>query len=703
MSVNRRTFISGSAFSGAAALTACASNGVAETAIDPMFADPYIDIDEWRDAPTRHRYVHGGFRGTDARFVFFLPPAEQYEGRFFQYVSPVPVPEDQVFTQFGNDSPIGFAFESGAYLVGSNQGGAQATAIPGSGVDPEIGAFRVSAAAANYSRVVAREMYGERRVYGYVYGGSGGAFRTIGCVENTTAWDGAVPFVMGSPMAIPNVFTVRCHALRILKNKFAQIADAVEPGGSGDMYAGLNEEERGALEELLKMGFPKGSLKFHDTMGLGAFAILFEIMQFVDAPYFTEFWTTPGYLGANPPPSLLEARVQHRTHVVRAIMSNEAASAGLRAPWMGGGAIVSDVEAWQNIQRSVSSGAPFVAALEVREAPPARGDLTRASIRVHSGASSGRSLSASGVNGNFVMLNFSPIGGAAGAPAQVQVAPGDEIEIDNSNYLAAQTYHRHQVPGPDYKVWDQFRNPDGSPKYPQRPRLLGPSFQQNAAGTLPTARFNGKMIVVETLLDYDAFPWQGDWYRQKVQEVLGGRTNDRYRLWMIDNAVHGGPHTARTISYDTVLQQALRDLSAWVERGVAPAATTNYQVDDGQIVVPDTAAERRGVQPVVTLTANGGARADVEAGQAVEFSAVAEAPSRTGSIVEALWDFEGEGVFTETSVVTPAPTVTVRKAHVFERPGTYFVTVRVASHRSGDQSTPYAKLYNLARARVVVT
>jgi len=32
---------------------------------DPFFAQPYIDIDEWRDAPVRHRYVHGGFKGTD--------------------------------------------------------------------------------------------------------------------------------------------------------------------------------------------------------------------------------------------------------------------------------------------------------------------------------------------------------------------------------------------------------------------------------------------------------------------------------------------------------------------------------------------------------------------------------------------------------------------------------------------------------------
>jgi hypothetical protein len=45
------------------------------------FKEPYIDVDEWRDAPVRHRYVHGGFKGSDMRFSFYLPPKEQFQGR----------------------------------------------------------------------------------------------------------------------------------------------------------------------------------------------------------------------------------------------------------------------------------------------------------------------------------------------------------------------------------------------------------------------------------------------------------------------------------------------------------------------------------------------------------------------------------------------------------------------------------------------
>jgi len=37
----------------------------ATPAHDPLFREPYVDIDEWRDAPVRHHYIHGGFKGTE--------------------------------------------------------------------------------------------------------------------------------------------------------------------------------------------------------------------------------------------------------------------------------------------------------------------------------------------------------------------------------------------------------------------------------------------------------------------------------------------------------------------------------------------------------------------------------------------------------------------------------------------------------------
>src|SRR3546814_9787410 len=103
--------------------------------------------------------------------------------------------------------------------------------------DPAIAAYRVNAAAAKYSRVIAAELYGAHRPYGYIFGGSGGSYQVISSAENTReVWDGFLPFVMATPNAIPSMFTVRMHALRILKkrNRFPSIVDAIDPGGSGD-------------------------------------------------------------------------------------------------------------------------------------------------------------------------------------------------------------------------------------------------------------------------------------------------------------------------------------------------------------------------------------------------------------------------------------------------------------------------------------
>lgn len=38
------------------------------------------------------------------------------------------------------------------------------------------------------------------------------------------------------------------------------------------------------------------------------------------------------------------------------------------------------------------------------------------------------------------------------------VKPGNEVQVGNTNFLAVQTYHWHQVPGREYHAWDQFRD-----------------------------------------------------------------------------------------------------------------------------------------------------------------------------------------------------------------------------------------------------
>ena len=127
---------------------------------------------------------------------------------------------------------------------------------------------------------------------------------------------------------------------------------------------------------------------------------------------------------------------------------------------------------------------------------------------------------------------------------------------------------------------------------------------------------------------------------------------------------------------------------------------------DGQVQVPPTAAERRGIQPVVTVKANGGARAEVAVGQPVTFTAVIEVPPQTGRVVAAEWDFEGAGNFSDRAQLNTSNAsgtrVTLKTTHAFSKPGTYFPALRAASQRQGDAKTPYARIQNLGRVRVVV-
>ncbi len=666
---------------------------------DPMWAQPYVDQDEWRDTPVRHRYVHGGFKGTDTRFSFYFPPKETYQGRFFQHITPAPDSENLAqLMPAGEFNKIGSSFESGAYFVETN-GGGRIDMSQGSLAlnDPLITAYKANAATAAYSRKIALEMYGGKRPYGYAYGGSGGAYRTMGSIENTRGvWDGVVPYVPGSYMAIPNMFTVRMQALRVLRDKFPQIVDAMEPGGSGDPYAGLTPHEASVLREVEQMGFPMKTWFGYKTMGLHGFAALYGGVAAADPTYFTEFWTKPGYLGHDHPEYFTQDRIQFQGTVAEVITARQAAERGLSTDPFS----QADRGGVDTAYKGPPAEADKPVGIRLTAMPPQvyflGGDLI-----VGSGAAQGKRLTLSTLKGDVVMF------GVIDPALAAQLKPGDQVTVDNSNFLAMETYHRHQVPGREFTVWDQFRKPDGTPIYPQRPMLLGPLFTRSTAGSLQTGRFEGKMIVAASLWDREAMPWQADWYRGRVQEHLGAKTDQNFRLWFSDHALHGDEPTSeaasRIVTYVPVLQQALRDLSQWVEKGVAPPATSGYQVVKGQVVPAPAAAQRLGIQPVVTLRVNGGQRAEVAVGQPVTFSGTIDVPPGTGAVVAAEWDFDGAGKFPASSpVARGAKRANVSITHKFDAPGTYFVALRGVSQREGNAATPYRRIRNLDRVRVVV-
>ncbi len=641
-----------------------ASERVDAESVDPQFNRPFVELNEWREHPVPHRYVRGGFEGTDARFSFYFPPKEKYQGRFFHNTYPLAVSSDigpfpiQFDVAIGN---LGFTIDSGAYYVQTNLGGADR--MPPA--DPAIAAYRVNAAAAKYSRILAVELYGQHRPYGYLFGGSGGSYQTIGSAENTRGvWDGFLPYVMAVPNAIPSMFTVRMHALRVLRrrNKFFAIMDGVDPGGGGDAFAELNEEERAALTEATLLGFPPRGWWNHAALTSGYFSNVAPLIPMLDPTYVDDFWTKPGYLGADSKSTLRAERFQFDTTVA-----------------------------------SVIDG--FPRQLELAGVPER--DFIDAHLVILSGAAAGKSVAIASSHGQTVGFAF-----AADHPVLKAIRPGDRVRIDNAWSLALETYHRHQVPTPDLYGWNQYRDRQGQPIHPQREILIGPIAAAGTAGSVPNGQINGKMLVLEALMDIDAMPWQADWYRSKVREALGPNYEDHFALWFIDHAQHDNPLTAaahaRTVSFAGALQQALRDLSAWVETGVKPAVT-RYSIVDTQVKVPDRADERGGVQPVIALKANGAVRAEVAVDESVTFEATIEVPSGAGQVVAAEWDFEGAGNYPiDAGIDAALPLVSLSATFSFAKPGTYFPVLRATSQRQGDMKSPYCRIQNIGRVRVVV-
>lgn len=680
---------------------------------DTVFKNPFIDIDEIRQKPERHRYIHGGF-DDGTRFSFYYPVSKKaYQGRFFQYASPFPDSENSAQNGLDGEglSMIGFAVTHGGYFVETNSGGKMDFTGASKPRPADIGAYRANAACADFSRVVAKRLFGGERPFGYIFGGSGGAYRTVGSIENTEGvWDGAAPFVMGSPMAIPNVFAVRMNCMRVLRDKFPQIIDAMDAGGDGNPWKNLTQEEYQALKEATQMGFPLTAWYAWDKMGVHGFRVLYKSVVAMDPTYFNhDFWNEEGYLGANPTLSLLRDHVKTKTTIKRLMGYDEASRLGVAEP-MSEGDRGSVDKSWA----VMGGGEEKPAAYEIEATIPDVG-FNGGDMVVLSGKAKGEVVQLMDVKGSAAGL--APTNSLE-LLAKIQV--GDTVLIDNSNFLACQTYYRHQIPSRDYYVWDQFLDVNGQPLYPQRPMNLGPLFAAGAAGTVPTGQIKAKVILAESLMDSEAFPWQGDWYRRRVEAYLGEKADDNFRLWYTDHGVHGELMDAtRTVSYSGILTQVLLDLSDWCERGIAPAQTTNYQVEQiGQIVPAERANARKGIQPVAHATVNNGQkRIEIKAGEPVTIHVLAEVPQGYGRVVQADWadgkllkpDYmPAKELFTTQTDLRRATysadgsTMEFDQTFTYDQPGTYFPTVRIMSQRNGDLKDKYTLIENLDRVRVVV-
>jgi len=707
---------------------------------DPRYQKPFIDVDEMRErnmpdgSKAPFRYVHGGFEDTNAKFIFCFPAKEQYRGRFYQYLCPFPGQDEEVasMSRTGEDDTIAFCLANGAYFIETNM---ESVAAFGGHPDPHK-IWQSSAAAAEYSRQVAAEYYGCGRPYGYVFGGSGGGYKTIACIENTNAWDGACPFVIGSPYSLPNTITLHVQGMRTLRHVMGKIVDALDAGGSGDMYEGLTEDEAKMLREITLMGFPPMAW-FMEAAGHwddGSLPVLMPGIRMNDPQYFKDFWEKPGYLGTESGSNAIRDRLQFKTKVVSVHLPGDK-SEGNGADSSDGnlsGENQAESEEYTNgvdtaWKKALTDGKG--AWIELEEVP--QGEdlyLNGTNIGFETGDAVGKVMQLGEIQGKGITVGMCY--GMDDVEGVLKlVKPGDILTLDNSDYIAVQSYYRHQVP-PDasFHAWDQFRDENGEPRIPQRENIMGPAFC--GTGTVQEGTIQGKVILTQSLMDESTCPWCGDWYRNTVRKAKGNE--DDFRIYYYERCLHGDVSSLDTdmiVNYLGGLRQALLDVSDWVERGIEPRQSSVYEMEGGCVHIAPTAEERKGMQPVISLFANGETCAHVKVGEEVMLKAEAQVPEGAGSVTEIQFSFsdpmfgtyarretsgdynaflaagkskrvkgemesfvDGDGLNAACATITTS----------YDKPGTYFATAFVKSQRDGDKDEIFTQVKNLARVRIIV-
>lgn len=615
---------------------------------------PVIDSCVTFEQPIPYRKVTGHFEGTKDRFAFYFPAT--FEGRFFQRLYPL---EDEN----ASEEIISFGAENGGYTVKSNSGSS----------------YQLDAAAAALSRTIAAAYYqmdAQTHIFGYAYGGSGGSYQVIGAAENTTGvWDGFVPYITGLPTAIPNYFFTRAYARFFLEDKADAIEKEMNPGGSGDPYSVLETDlEKQIFKEVTDLGIPLRAWEDAEyvlRLDQGPEYLLgfAGTASAIDSSYVTDFWTKEGYLGTE----------------------NSALGEAFRQARIVHDATILSVE--------YSGGRPTRLLLDY--VPENLSKCTYQFVLLDKDGNECGELSGTlnGETGEFVLS------GNNSGSLLLALKEGAQIRMDNSYFLAYLAYARYQVPkDPSYYAWDQYRDADGSPLYPQRINLGGIIADSQSGGALYDGHFDGKMIMVGNLLDCDAYVWDCDWYSKNVQSFYGDAYEGKFRLWYNDHADHieFGPRSERLVQYDGIVERALIDLSDWVEKGIEPAQSTAYTLVGSQIEVPENANERHGVQPVVDLEVAQAKLITIHAGDTVDFCGLAQVPDGQGSVIQVEWDFLGNGSFETAEFGAPSPEISVTASYQYLNPGTYYAALRVTSEKNGNTNTTHANVENLDRVCIVV-
>jgi PKD domain len=522
---------------------------------------------------------------------------------------------------------------------------------------------RHEAAATKVAKAYANKLYGNTaKIYSYFWGCSGGGTVAMAAAENTVGvWDAIEPQCIGTSIdAQYHSFYWQAHyTMAIPKEKRDAIAEAALPGGTGDIYAGLNEEERSVLNEFIAAGFPLAIIGRHFNR-LTPLIDPIDI-RLGDPTYEDDFWSKPGYAGANPPEYLKAAKVDGYATITGITRDDKGVPTAIQFDPA-------------TIPAFGTTGDNY---LEYFVYGP--DGKTRLIDPTRSSGEPPENKRRFSLIGTLDKLSGKLMLTGANSPVLLDALKvGSKVRINNRFILAMYFYPRYSIVA-GIRSHDQYRNADGSPRYPQRKDLgaLTHSSYRTMGGRIETGEIKTRIMMLEGMADQLSWPIFNVGYAERVQKALGPKANDMMRFYIHDNGSH-----ALGAGEPGIFQQSIQDLMAWVEQGVAPPPSTRYTVKNGQVILAEKASDRHGLQPVMNFTANGGARAVVGVNQPVNLVASLEMPPQTGLIVQYNWTIAGTAD-APINVAKPQPLVNVDRTITFPTPGTYVVRLSVNGQRDG--------------------
>lgn len=594
-----------------------------------------IDEQGWQGKPFRHLYIHGVLNG-DTAFRIYMPTPSRWKGRLIQWLQGGLGGRDDDGVRMGHHV---WALQHGAVYVESSQGHLGSTFYEADDTPSEL-AYEASYAVAQYAKARCVEVYGTEPRYSYVFGGSGGGVRASGLLERfPRLYDGAVAVVGVGDIPFIVYLHSRLEAYRpVIQPALPKIAEATRVPGQGDPFGVLGTvKEQQALRAILSTGYPRHSLWLLRPLAVGL--TMLDFLRYKFPRYFEDFWQKPEYV-----PGSEEFRA----------------------------ALVDDL---RGVVRS-AEGRRIVL-----DKAYADQELYGYTMEFLSGELAGQWRRILGNLGAAVVI------GNVG-PGIEGVKPGDQVRLNNRDLIAWRALHRYLACDPEEPTMKLLLT-DGTPAC----RTLEPEAAFGDPGRTE-GRFAGKMIVVFGTDDPLMWPTVAVRYHRLVRKALGAKCDEHFRLYFLEHGGHGAPLPSllhRQVPNRSTVYKAMEDLLAWVEEQRPPVAGTTYALDAlNQLVLPPTAAARKGYQPVLHLNAR------EENGQ---FTFQVEAEDPDNRVVRIQLDYEGDGKFDASREVN-AERVVVSFTHRYQKAGIYYPTALVTDSTTS-LGGPVGGIQNVAWVRVL--